>query len=207
MKRSSKRCVHVSERHRQGRVGCHSSHCLDLSPLIWVSPSGQTMRRVAPVTSMPQRAIRGTFTPALPFCHVSLRGQKPKPKGYPKVLLTVGDHIRSRRMDLGLLQWEVAKRIGCSTDTLLLWEKGRNEPEIRFWPGIIDFFGHDPSPAPRTVSERLMAVRRATGWSQNRLADELGVDASSVAAWEVGRRRPSRKSMRTLESVLERLGL
>jgi len=109
-------------------------------------------------------------------------------------------------MDLGLLQWEVAERIGCSTDTLLFWEKGRSEPEIRFWPRIIEFLGYNPSPSPKTVSERLRTVRRATGWSQNRLADELGVDASSVATWEFGRRRPSQRSMRALDSLIGRLG-
>ena len=49
-----------------------------------------------------------------------LRGQKPKPGGYPRELAIVGDHIRTRRMDLGLLQREVAAEIGVHVQTLAL---------------------------------------------------------------------------------------
>jgi hypothetical protein len=39
---------------------------------------------------------------ALPFCHTELRASKPKPSHYPKQLNTLGDHIRTRRLDLRL---------------------------------------------------------------------------------------------------------
>ena len=39
-----------------GRAGCHSSHCLNSSPPCWAMLSGQTMRRVAPVSPTPRRA-------------------------------------------------------------------------------------------------------------------------------------------------------
>ncbi len=44
--------------------------------------------------------------PALPFCHAELRASKPKSFRYPTRLNTLGDHIRSRRLDLGLFQSE-----------------------------------------------------------------------------------------------------
>lgn len=90
-------------------------------------------------------------------------------------------------MDLGLLQRAVAEEIGCSTDTLLLWEKGRSEPEIRFWPGVIQFLGYDPLPPGKTVAERLRAVRRIKGWSQKRLAKVVGVDQGIGDCFSVGR--------------------
>src|ERR1700720_743605 len=49
--------------------------------------------------------------PALPFCHLRLSTQKPKSSVYPKELKTLGDHIRRRRLDLGLLQRQVAQLI------------------------------------------------------------------------------------------------
>lgn len=46
----------------------------------------------------------------MPCCHVHLQGQKRSPLGYPRELRTIGDHLRKRRLDLGLLQREVAAR-------------------------------------------------------------------------------------------------
>ena len=36
---------------------------------------------------------------------------KPKTKGYPTKLLTIGDHIRKKRMDEGLSQAQLAKKL------------------------------------------------------------------------------------------------
>ena len=93
-------------------------------------------------------------------------------------------------MDLELLQREVAERIGCSKAALLMWEKGRSSPEIRFWPGIFRFLGYDPTSEPQSSAELLLAARRLRGWSQKRLAQFLGVDPTSVSRWELGLGRP-----------------
>jgi len=59
----------------------------------------------------------------------------------------MGDHIRKRRLDLGLFQKDVAKSIGADICSLYNWERGRAEPKARFLPGIIAFLGYDPQPA------------------------------------------------------------
>ena len=41
---------------------------------------------------------------------------------------TLGDHLRKRRMDLGLRQQDVAERLGVCTDTVVNWEQARCEP-------------------------------------------------------------------------------
>jgi transcriptional regulator with XRE-family HTH domain len=106
--------------------------------------------------------------------------------GYHEDPRTLGEHLRRRRMDLGLLQREVAKRIGVSVDTVLGWEIRGRQPAVRSWPAILAFLGADPYPEPRTTAEQLKAVRRQQGWSQRRLAASLGVDPTSVRDWEAG---------------------
>ncbi len=60
-------------------------------------------------------------------------------------LRTLGDHIRKRRLDLGLLQRDVAARIGSDTSSVTNWEKGHTEPENRFLPAILELLGYDPN--------------------------------------------------------------
>ena len=76
---------------------------------------------------------------------------------------TVGDHIRKRRMDRGLLQREVATEIGVHHKTLALWERARTSPAVRHWPEILRFLGYDPTPEPQSIAELLIAVRRKRG--------------------------------------------
>ena len=57
----------------------------------------------------------------MPFCCLSLRAPKPKPDGYTEHPETLGEHLRKRRMDLGLFQRQAAAEIGVSTATLWNW--------------------------------------------------------------------------------------
>jgi transcriptional regulator with XRE-family HTH domain len=70
---------------------------------------------------------------------LELKASKPRSCGYPKELKTLGDHIRKRRLDLGLLQREVAERVGVDETTILNWEKGRTEPAKRMRSRILIF--------------------------------------------------------------------
>lgn len=109
-------------------------------------------------------------------------------------------------MDLGRLQRDAAELICCSTATLRNWEWGTHRPEVRFWPAIIRFLGHDPSPQARTTAERLKAVRRATGWSQKRLAFALGVDPTAVRDWEAGKKPHFHRCRAAVEKLLREFG-
>lgn len=126
---------------------------------------------------------------ALPFCRVRLRAEKPKPAAYPKEPKTLGGHLRKKRLDLGLLQKDVAGQIGIDLKTLCNWEGQRTEPKIRFLPAIFRFLGEDPRPRPSTPGEQLRAARTALGLSQEALARRLGVDPGTVSRWENGRSR------------------
>jgi transcriptional regulator with XRE-family HTH domain len=122
----------------------------------------------------------------LPFCHVTLRGQKPRP-GYPEHPATIGEHLKKRRLDRGLRQKDVARELGVNFKTYENWEQGKYEPEIRFLPAVIRFLGYDPSPAPVSLPDRIRAARRRQGISQRELARRLGLDPVTVWAWEAGR--------------------
>jgi transcriptional regulator with XRE-family HTH domain len=137
---------------------------------------------------------------ALPFCHLNLKS--PKPDGrYPIQLQRLGDHIRKRRLDLGLRQREVARQLGADLATILNWEKGRSEPTLRFLPAILAFLGSDPRPASQTFGERLRRVRTAQGLSIAALAERLGVDTTTVWKWERGRHRPIARLRRRLDKL------
>jgi transcriptional regulator with XRE-family HTH domain len=104
----------------------------------------------------------------------------------------LGEHIKKRRLDLGLLQREVAEQLGVDKFTVLNWERGKTRPDVRYYPAIITFLGHNPLPQGETFPERLRAARQARGLSWKRLAEELGVWESTVRDWENGTHRPSR---------------
>ena len=86
-----------------------------------------------------------TGTPALPFCHLRLRGTKPPVPGYPERPKSLGEHIKKRRLDLGLLQREVSAQISVNPWTVANWEKGRTIPAKRFVPKILRFLGYEPN--------------------------------------------------------------
>ena len=83
----------------------------------------------------------------MPFCHAHLKGPRPLSRSYPQVIATIGDHLRKRRLDLGLLQREVAEQLGVDKSTVTNWELNRTTPTLRFSPRIIGLLGFDPRPA------------------------------------------------------------
>ena len=111
--------------------------------------------------------------PALPFCHAYLKGPRPLPPSYPQVLATLGDHLRKRRLDLGLLQREVAERLGTDHLTITNWELNRTTPALRFSPGIVGFLGYAPWADGASLGERL---RRS---AERRVGKECSVTCRS----------------------------
>ncbi len=134
-------------------------HCLVGSPA-W--PQGQGF-----VAQMPWRLTAPT----------------PKPH-YPKQFKHLGDHIKARRIDFGLLQREVATRVGVSKEAIHNWERGHAEPEVRFCPALIEFLGYNPLPEPKTFGQAVRRERISRGWSIARLAKEAGVDPATISRLE-----------------------
>ena len=119
---------------------------------------------------------------------------------YPKEPKTIGQHIKKKRIDLDLIQKDVAQKIGVSEDCITYWENGRSQPQIQYAPAIIDFLGFNPwKREPKTLGDRVWNYRHAFGLSQKSLGKKLNVDASTVASWEANHSIPSKV---TLNKVL-----
>ena len=108
----------------------------------------------------------------------------------PTVPQTVGDHLRKRRLGLKMLQKDVAEQLGVDKTSVFNWEANTAVPEIRYMPAIIRFLGYNPLPAASTLAEQLVRQRTSMGLSQKESAERLGVDPSTLAKWEQGKREP-----------------
>ncbi len=120
----------------------------------------------------------------LQFAPITLKALKPKEADFEPQ--TLGEHVRRRRLELEFTQKQAAERLGVNAWTVLNWEKGHTEPPIESMPTIIRFLDYDPFPKPKSLAERLLAKRRAMGWSIKEAARQLGVDEGTWRSWEQG---------------------
>ena len=125
------------------------------------------------------------------------------PKGYPSLPQTIGEHIRKKRLDLGLKQKDVAEIIGVTESTIWNWEHGR-EPEIRHYPKIIEFLGYVPFEIPDNADplNRLNRFRLLNGFSYKRLSELTGIDETQLSEWIRGIHRPSGRSVLRIERFI-----
>ena len=148
---------------------------------------------------------------ALPFCHLTLKTGKPRNPAYPENIKTLGDHIRKRRLDLGLHQKDVAVIVNATTSTVTNWEKNRSNVAIQFIPKIILFLGYDPFfEAKATMAQQIKQYRRWEGLSIKKLAKMLRIDPATLRRWERGDSQLSTKRRNRLNglfgAVIERGG-
>ena len=127
-------------------------------------------------------------TRALPFCDCEpLRCRKPRP-GYPLQLITVGDHVKKRRLDLGLTRKALAARLGVDPATVQNWEEGRRSRiEVRYYPALIEYLGYNPLPEPTTRGQAIARARMSRGLSRTCLAALTGVDVATIRRLEADR--------------------
>jgi transcriptional regulator with XRE-family HTH domain len=138
---------------------------------------------------------------AFPLPYIPLVFRWVRPKLYPESPTTLGEHLRKRRHELGLMQKEVASRLAVNTWTYLLWEQDRTTPTVRYYPAIFDFLGYDPFPAPTTLPQQIASRRRELGISIKEAAKRLGVDEGTFGRWESGEWKP-RMSQKAVEQFL-----
>jgi transcriptional regulator with XRE-family HTH domain len=132
---------------------------------------------------------------------LEFKAKKPQNPAYPKTLTTLGDHIRKRRLDLGLLQKEVAATLGVTQSALTNWELNRVTPYFTYLPKIIAFLGYTPPPYDKksdNIIERMKLYRLTHGLSQERFAKLVGVDETTVASLKRGEHVPSNKTIKKL---------
>lgn len=146
---------------------------------------------------------------SLPFCKVTIRrvrcAQGPyftETKSYPASPKTIGEMIRKRRLDLGLLQREAAKRIGCDQMTMVNWERGHTTPQVAHMAQIVAFLGFNPIQVGTSMAERFVNFRKSRGITQNAFAAQIGVDQSTLAKWERGERQPIGKYLDRVRLII-----
>ncbi len=129
--------------------------------------------RMLASSGSPNPTIRSS--PALTFCLSRLLGKRPPDPAYPKQIDTIGDHIRKRRLDLGITQKLVGAQIGVTVDTIANCEGQRSYPALPHMPAIIRFIGYNPFSEADTLAGRLARYRTSRGISQKTLAKTLGL--------------------------------
>jgi DNA-binding XRE family transcriptional regulator len=127
---------------------------------------------------------------------------KPRPVSYPRDPTTIGEHIRKKRMDLRLLQNDVASIIKVTEDCITLWEKNHSVPQINYFPRIINFLGYCPLEFDETtLSGRLKAYRWRNGFSNKKLGRLLKVNGSTILAWKNEKSIPKQEHLLELEAL------
>ena len=156
--------------------------------------SGQTLNG----EMAPHPHLCGAFLPNVPLTLSALRS-----KDYSETPQTLGEHLRKRRRELGLLQREAAELMGVAIATVVNWEKDRYQPVAAQFPPVIEFLGYDPTPNPQTLAERLEAKQRRLGASLAQVARYLGWDPGSLRRYLNGTWRMSPDRRAVLEAFLK----
>ena len=138
---------------------------------------------------------------------VPLRLQGRKPSKLDFEPQTLGQHIMRRRLVLGLTQKQLGAKLGVTNDTVRNWERGRAQPLVTQMRGILEFLGHDPSPRPQSLPERLCALRRALGWSIRTAAAAVGADPFTWFGWEHGKPIRSPQHRTAVARLCKKVGL
>ena len=139
---------------------------------------------------------------------MTLKAKKPISVSYPKTLNTLGDHLRKRRLDLNLLQKEVAQKIRVDKASIYNWENSRISPSIYSIPKIIEFLGYYPyDTKAKTLGEKIKTYRKFFGLSQKKLSNLLGIDVSTIGHWEREKNRPQKRHLKKLNTFFNSLEL
>ncbi len=107
-------------------------------------------------------------------------------------------------MDRKLLQRDVAKILNVSTDCITYWENNKTQPQVNYFPRIIEFLGFLPFEfGTSTFTGKLKAYRFRNGLSHKRLGKILNVDATTIRAWESGKRNPLKGMLAKLNKIFD----
>lgn len=116
---------------------------------------------------------------------------------------TWGDYIKVRRLDLKLTKRQLSLNLNVSDITIYLWERNKVQPSLVQIPKIIEFLGRDPfEKSAEKMGDKIREYRRIHGLTQKKLAEQLGVDQTTLAGWEKGEHGPTKKLLDKIKSAL-----
>lgn len=123
------------------------------------------------------------------------------------VQISIGGRIRERREKLGLSQEELAKKLGyksrSSINKIELDQRNLTQSKIKAFadalgttPGFI--MGWEPDDA-----SRIRMAREVSGFTQKKLAQQIGVSVATLDAWERGYAKPRKADFDALAAALD----
>lgn len=115
--------------------------------------------------------------------------------------VTLGDHLRRRRLELGLYQKDVAAQIGVTTSSIWNWEHGWSIT-LRCMPKVFEFLGYNPIPCPKGLMERLAWYKQVNGLDLEQLGAEMGRDPEQLPDWLSSRHKPCQRNQEEVERFL-----
>ncbi|MGV3659294.1 MAG: helix-turn-helix domain-containing protein [Prosthecobacter sp.] len=143
----------------------------------------------------------------MPFCyftirvaHGALKAFMLRKKGMVEQPGTLGEHLRNRRLTLGLRQETVASQLGALREVYDRWERDERQPVVSEWPGILSFLGCYPF-AQNTAADRVLKARRCQGMDQKQMAQAVGVIHQTLRRWEHGFEFPDEGNILHLERL------
>jgi len=102
--------------------------------------------------------------------------------------------LKKRRLDLKMLQKEVANKLNVTICTYRNWERNLRNPFYRYMPRIIKFLGYIPFDMQfEDLGQKICAYRRVLGLSQRDLAHQITVDPCTIGSWERGEHKPGKR--------------
>jgi DNA-binding XRE family transcriptional regulator len=116
---------------------------------------------------------------------------------------SIGLHIKKKRLDLKLLQKDVALMVAVTEESIMHWETGRYPPQLQFYPGIIKFLGYNPFAVDaKKLGGRIKNYRIEHGLSHKKMGKVVGVDGATISTWETGRHEPQGANLTRLNELL-----
>jgi DNA-binding transcriptional regulator YiaG len=109
--------------------------------------------------------------------------------------------IRAQRLALMLTQDQLAATIGVRKETIGSWERGRNKPSFEHYAQLCSVFEKHEAEITqgfKVTGRSLRHLREALGWSQQQLAEVLGVSTVTLRNWEHNYNQPDFPSQRKL---------
>ena len=109
---------------------------------------------------------------------------------------------------LHLLTGDLDRQIGtalCEIDSIDLPEKGGSEkyqPLELQGPWYLGYFAGRDGNALAPPEFDIAAARKAKGWTQAQLAEQMGVDQAVISRWESGKVHPRDETIRQLKAIL-----
>lgn len=115
--------------------------------------------------------------------------------------VTLGQHLRSRRLVQNLTQEHVARRLNTLREHYERWERDEVSPTASLWPRLIAFIGGYPF-SVETSAELVLKARRMFGLSQYAFGRKVQAIAEDVRKWEHGVSEPSSVVLAKVRSLI-----